>query len=83
MTDNPIDTDIKKGKFIFSVAVGWTGYIVSLTIVVFVIGTAMFMWATGQEVPEKLVDWGTVCLGFLAMLISQARDIIKLGKEDQ
>lgn len=71
------DVEIKKGKWYFSVAVGWTGYIISLLIILIILGTNLWLMFTQSPVPEQLSNWGTVCIGFLAMLISQARDIIK------
>jgi len=69
-----------KDRWKFTVAVGWAGYVVSLLIILGILGSAAAIWIGGGEVPKQLADWGTVCIGFLALLISQARDIIKLGQ---
>ena len=64
MTLEPNDPmDARKVKLVRLIIL--SGWILTLMLMISVVGSALFLGVTGQEVPKLLEQWGGVALGYL------------------
>jgi len=81
--EQELENKITKNRFDAAKGIVLTGWVLLIVMSMGIVGTTMWMWISGQPVPETLANWGSMVLGFLfGAFIGLLKDFISGDDSD-